>query len=81
MTQMSFRGDTGQWWRRDISVLFSAKTYLRLHFLVGDHDDICFTFFDHTINFVSKTNDFLNLFFSLSEELICIVHFLPHTLC
>ena len=35
-----------------------------------------FTFFDHTINFVSKTNDFPNLFFSLSEELICSVHFL-----
>ena len=34
------------------------------------------TFFDHTINFVSKTNDFPNLFFSLSEELICSVHFL-----
>ena len=76
MTKTSFRGDTGQWWRRDISVLFSAKTYLRLHFPAGDHEDICFTFFDHTINFVSKTNDFPNLFFSLSEELICSVHFL-----
>ena len=76
MTQTSFRGYTGQWWCRDVSVLFSAKTYLRLHFLVGDHDDICFTFFDHTMNFVSKTNDFPNFFFSLSEELICSVHFL-----
>ena len=41
MTQTSFRGYTGQWWRRDVSVLFSAKTYLRLHFLAWDHNDIC----------------------------------------